>query len=57
MIHYSTDYAFDGTKTTPYTEDDPTCPINVYGRTKLAGEQAIQAASIQLLILRTGWVY
>jgi len=57
MIHYSTDYVFDGTKTTPYTEDDATCPINAYGRTKLAGEQAIQAAGIPHLILRTSWVY
>ncbi|HWW04936.1 dTDP-4-dehydrorhamnose reductase [Collimonas sp.] len=57
MIHYSTDYVFDGSKTAPYTEDDATCPINVYGRTKLAGEQAIQAADIPHLILRTSWVY
>jgi dTDP-4-dehydrorhamnose reductase len=57
MIQYSTDYVFDGRKATAYVEDDPTCPVNVYGRTKLAGEQAIQAAGIPYLILRTSWVY
>lgn len=57
MIHYSTDYVFDGSKACAYTEADPTCPINVYGRTKLAGEQAIEAAGIPHLILRTSWVY
>ncbi|MDP2783774.1 MAG: dTDP-4-dehydrorhamnose reductase, partial [Sulfurimicrobium sp.] len=57
MIHYSTDYVFDGTKTSPYTEEDIPNPINVYGKTKLAGEQAIQAAGIPHLILRTSWVY
>ena len=57
IVHYSTDYAFDGSKTTPYTEDDATNPINVYGRSKLAGEQAIQAVGAPHLILRTSWVY
>lgn len=57
MVHFSTDYVFDGSKASPYTEEDSPCPINVYGRTKLAGEQAIQAAGIPHLILRTSWVY
>ncbi|BCB28732.1 NAD(P)-dependent oxidoreductase [Sulfurimicrobium lacus] len=57
MIHYSTDYVFDGRKTSPYTEEDIPSPLNVYGKTKLAGEQAVQAAGIPHLILRTSWVY
>lgn len=57
MIHYSTDYVYSGAKETPYTEADPTAPLNVYGRTKLAGEEAIRAAGIPHLILRTSWVY
>jgi dTDP-4-dehydrorhamnose reductase len=57
MIHYSTDYVFDGAKTVPYTEEDTPCPINAYGHSKLAGELAIQAAGIPHLILRTSWVY
>ncbi|GAC1414718.1 MAG: dTDP-4-dehydrorhamnose reductase [Burkholderiaceae bacterium] len=57
LIHYSTDYVFDGEKQGPYCESDLTCPINVYGRTKLAGEQAIAASGVLHLILRTSWVY
>jgi dTDP-4-dehydrorhamnose reductase len=57
MVHYSTDYVFDGTKQGAYTELDATGPISVYGHSKLAGEQAIQAAGIPHLILRTSWVY
>ena len=57
LVHYSTDYVFDGTKRSPYTEQDVPNPVNVYGRTKLAGEEAIQASGCQHLILRTAWVY
>jgi dTDP-4-dehydrorhamnose reductase len=57
MVHYSTDYIFDGSKTLSYDENDPPNPINVYGKTKLAGEQAIQDARLPHLILRTAWVY
>lgn len=57
MIHYSTDYVFDGAKSDPYTEDDVPCPVNAYGRSKLAGEQAVANAGIPHLILRTSWVY
>lgn len=57
IIHYSTDYVFDGTKPTPYVETDKPHPVNVYGKTKLAGEQAIQAANVPYIILRTSWVY
>jgi dTDP-4-dehydrorhamnose reductase len=57
LIHLSTDYVFDGTKPEPYTEHDPICPINVYGRSKAAGEQAIAAAYSRHVILRTSWVY
>jgi dTDP-4-dehydrorhamnose reductase len=57
LIHYSTDYVFDGSKTSPYTEEDTPNPLNVYGKTKLAGEQAIQAVGVPHLILRTSWVY
>lgn len=57
MIHYSTDYVFDGNKPGAYTEDDATHPLGVYGQTKLEGENAIRAAAIPHLILRTSWVY
>lgn len=57
LIHYSTDYVFNGTKESPYTEDDSPSPINAYGRSKLAGESAIGAAGADHLILRASWVY
>jgi dTDP-4-dehydrorhamnose reductase len=57
LIHYSTDYIFDGTKQTPYDEMDSANPINVYGKTKLAGEQAIRDSGADHLIIRTSWVY
>lgn len=57
LIHYSTDYVFDGEKPAAYVETDPTNPINVYGATKLEGEQAIIAADVPHLIFRTSWVY
>jgi dTDP-4-dehydrorhamnose reductase len=57
LIHYSTDYVFDGSKAAPYTEEDEPGPINVYGRTKLAGERAIQAVEVPHLILRSSWIY
>ena len=57
LIHYSTDYVFDGSKVEPYREDDEAAPINVYGRTKLAGEQGVMAAGAAHLVFRTSWVY
>jgi dTDP-4-dehydrorhamnose reductase len=57
LVHYSTDYVFDGSKNLPYDENDPPSPINVYGKTKLAGEEAIRAVGLPHLIFRTAWVY
>ncbi len=57
LVHYSTDYVFDGSKQSPYVETDAPNPINVYGKTKLEGDQAIQSVGSDHLILRTSWVY
>lgn len=57
LVHYSTDYVFDGTLDRPYTEEDPLNPINAYGRSKLAGERLITQAGCAHLILRASWIY
>lgn len=57
LIHFSTDYVFDGKKDTPYTEDDETCPLNVYGASKLMGEEYIRELMDRYFIFRTSWLY
>lgn len=57
LVHYSTDYVFDGAATRPYREDDATAPLGVYGRTKLDGEDAVRASGCAHMIFRTAWVY
>ena len=57
MIQVSTDYVFDGTNHMPYTEDEPTCPNSVYGRTKLAGEESVMANCANAMVVRTAWLY
>ncbi|MFQ6078305.1 MAG: SDR family oxidoreductase [Thermodesulfobacteriota bacterium] len=57
MVYISTDYVFDGTKSGAYSEDDPTCPINAYGRSKLEGERWVRTLVDQFVIVRTAWLF
>jgi dTDP-4-dehydrorhamnose reductase len=57
VVHFSTDYVFSGTSSIPYREDDPVCPVNAYGRTKLLGENALMRSGARSLIIRTQWLF
>lgn len=57
LLHFSTDYVFDGRATRPYREDDPVAPLSAYGRSKAAGERAVLEVGARALVLRTGWVF
>lgn len=57
IVHFSTDYVFDGAKGSPYTEEDDPAPLNIYGKTKLEGEEAVRGSGARYLILRTAWVF
>ena len=57
VVHYSSDYVFDGTKEQPYSEEDEPNPLNVYGESKIAGDRAIQSSGCRYIILRTSWIY
>jgi len=57
MVHISTDFVFDGQSTVPYTEEMPARPLSVYGKSKLAGEEALQQAGVDWIIIRTSWLY
>jgi dTDP-4-dehydrorhamnose reductase len=57
LVHFSTDYVFDGRKSDPYVEDDPVAPVSAYGRSKEAGERAVRATTPRHIILRTAWIY
>jgi dTDP-4-dehydrorhamnose reductase len=57
IVHFSTDYVFDGQKSTPYREDDTCCPVNLYGQSKLSGEEELRRHSKHFILIRTAWLY